>query len=96
MERDAGYIKDGGDYCILSVNSTALTDETLLSRIIDCVHIANTTSRSQHYDVLQEFLSEKLRIELNSTRDTLKVTIQQGYNKLFTLLLEDIGLIQCH
>ena len=46
MERDAGYIQDGGDQRLLSGISTALTDETLLPRIVDCVHIANTTSRN--------------------------------------------------
>ena len=30
MERDAGYIQDGGDQRLLSGVSTALTDETLL------------------------------------------------------------------
>ena len=46
IERDAGYIQDGGDQRLLSGISTALTDETLLPRIVDCVHIANTTSRN--------------------------------------------------
>ena len=50
-KRDAGYIEDGGDYELLSGVSTALTKETLLSRIIDCVNIANTTSRNRHYDI---------------------------------------------
>ena len=46
MERDAGYIQDGGDQRLLSGISTALTDETLLPQIVNCVHIANTTSRN--------------------------------------------------
>ena len=46
MERDAGYIQDGGDQRLLSGTSTTLMDETLLPRIVDCVHIANTTSRN--------------------------------------------------
>ena len=46
MKRDGGYIQDGGDQQLLSGISTALMDETLLPRIVDCVHIANTTSRN--------------------------------------------------
>ena len=78
MERDAGYIEDGGDQRLLAGISTALTDETLLPRIVDCIHIANTTSRNRHCDISPESLSEKLRIGLNTARDTLKVTTQQG------------------
>ena len=43
MARDAGYTEDSGDQRLLSGISTALTDETLLPRIINRVHIANTT-----------------------------------------------------
>ena len=78
MERDAGYIEDAGDYCLLAGISTALTDETLLPRIIDNVHIANTKSKNRHCDISPESLSQKLRIGLNTARDTLKVTTQQG------------------
>ena len=46
-------------------------------RIVDCVHIANTTSRNWHCDMSPESLSEKLRIGLNTARDMLKVTTQQ-------------------
>ena len=46
MERDAGYIKDGGDQQLLSGISTTLTDETLLLRIVDGVNISNNTSRN--------------------------------------------------
>ena len=45
MERDAGYIEDGGDQRLLAGISTALTDEMLLPRIVG-IHIANTTSRN--------------------------------------------------
>ena len=57
MERDAGYIQDGGDQRLLSGVSTASTDETLLPRIINSVHIANTTSRNRHCDISPESLS---------------------------------------
>ena len=77
MERDAGYIQDGGDQQLLSGISTALTDETLLPRIVNCIHIANATSRNWHCDVLPESLSQKLKIGLNTACDTLKVTTQQ-------------------
>ena len=77
MERDAGYIQDGGDHQLLSGISTALTDETLLPRIVDCVHIANTMSRNRHCDISPESLSQKLQIGLNTAHDTLKVTTQQ-------------------
>ena len=76
MEQDAGYIEDGGNQRLLSGISTALTDETLLPRIIDCIHIANTTSRNRHCDISPESLSENLRIGFNTARDTLKVTTQ--------------------
>ena len=78
MEHDAGYIQDGGDQRLLSGVSTALTDETLLPRIINSVHIANTTSRNRHCDISPKSLSQKLRIGLNTAHDTLKVTTQQG------------------
>ena len=78
MERDAGYIEDNGDQRLLAGISTALTDETLLPRIVSSVHIANTTSRNRHCDISPESLSAKLRIGLNTARDTLKVTTQQG------------------
>ena len=78
MEQDAGYIQDGGDQHLLSGISTTLTDETLPPRIVNCVHIANTTSRNQHCNISPESLSQKLRIGLNTARDTLKVTTQQG------------------
>ena len=78
MERDAGYKADGGDQRLLSGISTALTDETLLPRIIDSIHIANTTSRNRHCNISPESLSEKLQIGLNTARDTLKVTTQHG------------------
>ena len=57
MEIDAGYIEDVGDYCLLSSISTALTDKILLPRIIDSVHIANTTSKNRHCDILPESFS---------------------------------------
>ena len=78
MERDAGYIEDGGDQRLLSGISTVLTDETLLLRIVDYIHIANTTSRNRHCDISPESLSEKLWIGLNTACDTLKATTQQG------------------
>ena len=77
MERDTGYIQDGGDQRLLSGISTTLTDETLLPRIVDCVHISNTTSRNRHCDISPESLSQKLRIGLNTACDTLKLTTQQ-------------------
>ena len=40
--------------------------------------IANTTSRDRHCDISPESLSQKLRIGLNTARNTLKVTTQQG------------------
>ena len=45
---------------------------------MDCVHIANITSRNRHCNISTESLSQKLRIGLNTARDTLKVTTQQG------------------
>ena len=78
MERDASYIQDGGNQRLLSGISTALTDETLLPRIVDCVHIANTTSRNWHCDISPESLSQKLQIGLNTACDTLTVITQQG------------------
>ena len=74
MKRDAGYIEDGGDQRLLSGISTALTDEILLPRIVDCIHITNTTSRNHHCDISSETLSEKLWIGLNTACNTLKVT----------------------
>ena len=58
--------------------STALTDETLHPRIINGLNITNTTSRNRHCDISPESLAEKLWIGLNTARDTLEVTIQQG------------------
>ena len=78
MERNAGYIQDGGDQRLLLGVSTVLTDKTLLPRIINSVHIANTTSRNRHCDISPKSLSQKLRIGLNTARDMLKVTTQQG------------------
>ena len=78
MERNVGYIQDGGDQRLSSGISTALTDETLLPRIVDCVHIANTTSRNRHCNIPPKSLSQKLRIVFNTARDTLKITTQQG------------------
>ena len=60
MEQDIGYIEDGGYQRLLSGILTALTDETLLLRIITCVCIANTTSRNRHCHISSESLSEKL------------------------------------
>ena len=60
MEREVGYIQDGGDQRLLSGISTALIDETLLPRIVDCVHITNTTSRNRHCDISPESLPQKL------------------------------------
>ena len=60
MEQDIGYIQDDGYQRLLSGISTALTDETLLPRIVDCVDIANTTSRNRHCDISSESLSQKL------------------------------------
>ena len=40
--------------------------------------IANTTSSDRHCDISPESLSQKLRIGLNTARNTLKVTTQQG------------------
>ena len=77
VERDTGYIADGGDYRLSLGISTALKDETLFPRIIDCVNIANTTSKNQHCDISPKSLSEKLRIGLNTARDTLEITTQQ-------------------
>ena len=59
MERDEGYIQDGGDQQLLSGISTALTDETLLLRIVACVHITNTTSRNRHCDISPPSLYHK-------------------------------------
>ena len=66
MERDAGYVADAGDYRLLAGISTALTDETLLPRLIDNVNIANTTSRNRHCDITPESLSDKWRIGLDT------------------------------
>ena len=67
-----------GDQRLLSGISTALTDETLFPQIVDCVHIATTTSRKRHCDVSPKSLSQKLWIGLNTACDTLQVTTQQG------------------
>ena len=40
--------------------------------------IANITSSDRHCDISPESLSQKLRIGLNTARNTLKVTTQQG------------------
>ena len=63
---------------MLSGISTTLKDETLLPQIVDCVNIANTTSKNWHCDISPESLLQKLRIGLNTAHDTLKVTTQQG------------------
>ena len=86
MERDAGYIEDGGDQRLLAGISTALTDETLLPCIINSVHIANTTSRNRHCDISPESLSGKLLVGLNTARDTLKVTTQQEIQQAVYLI----------
>ena len=78
MERDVGYIEDCGDSRKLSGISTALTDETLLPRLLDNVHIANTISNNHHSNISPESLYNKWRISLNTARDTLKITTQQG------------------
>jgi hypothetical protein len=78
LERDTGYIKDSGDSRLIASISTALTDETLLPRIVANVHIAETISENRHSDISPESLSAKWRIGLNTARDTLKVTTQQG------------------
>ena len=51
MERDAGYIQDGGDNQYLSGISTALTDETLLPRMISNVNVAKIASKTRHSDI---------------------------------------------
>ena len=73
MERDVGYIEDCGDSRKLAGVSTALTDETLLPRLLDNVHIANTISNNRHSDISPESLSDKWRIGLNTAHDTLKI-----------------------
>ena len=78
MERDACYIQDGGDQRLLSGISIALTDETILPRIVNCVHIVNTTSKNRHCNISPKSLLQNLRIGLNTARDTLKITTQQG------------------
>ena len=60
MERDTGYIVDGGDQRLLSGISTSLMNETLLPHIVDYIHIANTTSRNRHCDISPESLSKKI------------------------------------
>ena len=40
IERDAGYIEDSGEQCLLPGILSTLTDETLLPRIINRIHIA--------------------------------------------------------
>ena len=63
MKQDAGYIENGGDQRLLSSISTALMDGALLLRIINSVHIANTTSRNRYCDISHEFLSESYRLD---------------------------------
>ena len=78
MERDAGYIQDGNDNRYLSGISTALTDETLLPRMISNVNIAKIASKTRHSDISPESLSRKWRIGLETSRATLAQTTQQG------------------
>ena len=49
MKRDASYIEDGGDQRLLSGISTVLTDETLLPRIVDCIHIVLVSDNGPNY-----------------------------------------------
>ena len=78
MERDAGLIQGSGDARLLSDVSTAFTDETLLPRIVLNVHVASTTTSDRHCDISPETLSEKWRIGLETARETLRITTQQG------------------
>ena len=61
MERDTGYIADGGDYSrlLVGISSTVLTDETLMPLLIDNINVANTISSNQHCDIIPESLSDK-------------------------------------
>ena len=78
MERDAGYIQDGSDNRYLSGISTALTDETLLPRMISNVNIAKIASKTRHSDISPKSLSRKWRIGLETSRATFAQTTQQG------------------
>ena len=51
--------------------------ETLLLYIVNCIRIANTTSRNRHCNISPKSLLDKLQIGLNTACDTLKVTTQQ-------------------
>ena len=44
LKCDAGYIQDSGDLRLLSGISTALTDKTLLQRLVTNIHVAKTVS----------------------------------------------------
>ena len=78
LKRDAGYIQDSGDLQLLSGISTALTDKTLLPRLVSNVHVAKTVSANRHSDISPETLSKKWRIGLSTAQDTLQITTQQG------------------
>ena len=78
MERDAGFIPYGNVDRLLAGISTALTDETLLPRMIHNVNVAETVSDTRHSDISPETLSRKWRISLDSAKETLQITTQQG------------------
>ena len=70
------FINNGGNIRLLAGISTALTDKTLLPRMIDSVYIAETVSKTRHSDISPVTLLSKLRISLDYAQDTLQATTQ--------------------
>ena len=89
-ELDAGLVDSDGDARLVAGISTALTDETLLPRIVSNVRVAHegieskkinisdTVSANRHSDISPETLSRHWAIGVETARKTLRVTTQQG------------------
>ena len=84
QEFDAGLMPDFDEERKLSLISTSLTDETLLPQIISNVMIDGShnaftaASEDRHSDISPESLSRKWNIGLQTAKETLKKTLQQG------------------
>ena len=82
-------LDEGESDIALSKVSTALTPKTMLSALATSVRysgeedlkmtkVSAVNTRSRHADVTPEVLAEKWRIGLQTAKDTLKVTTQNG------------------
>ena len=84
QETDAGLMPDWDEERKLSMISTALTDETLLPRIVSNVmidglrNVFTAASKDRHSDISPESLSRKWNIGLRTAKQTLEKTLQQG------------------